>query len=333
MSSQAAVPTIDISPFSGHDPVSRARVAAAVAETCERTGFLIISGHGFPAARFEQLKRLLFDFFDLDEAVKNGWHPTGDSRQRGYHGFATRGLANTLGQKTPPDLRESIFLGPVDDHRSHYANLPAARTSYAPNLIPTLPEGLEQALIDIYRAYEDLARRMLVIFAAALRLPEGYFEGVLDRHFSIMSCHHYPVLTEPPLPGQLRTGAHTDYGAMTLLAATDAQGGLEAQMSDGSWVAVQPRAGEFVVNLGDMMHHWTNGRWASTLHRVVNPPVGIAQSRRLSIGMFVHPNYDQSIACVPTCVAAGESARFEPITAGEHIRRKIEASHAVTAGA
>jgi len=329
MSAHNAVPTIDISPFLGGDLAARERVAAEVAATCERTGFLIISGHGFPAERFEQLKRMLFEFFDLEEDVKNRWHPTGASRQRGYHGFATRGLANTLGQKAPPDLRESIFLGPVDDHRGYYSAMPEAHTSYAPNLIPTLPEGLAQLLVEIYRAYEQLARRMLVIFAAALRLPEGYFDGVLDRHFSIMSCHHYPVLAEPPLPGQLRTGAHTDYGAMTLLAATDAQGGLEAQMLDGTWAPVQPLAGEFVVNLGDMMHHWTNGRWASTMHRVVNPPLGMAQSRRLSIGMFVHPNYDRSIACVPSCVPAGEAPRFEPITAGEHIRRKIEASHAV----
>jgi isopenicillin N synthase-like dioxygenase len=102
-------------------------------------------------------------------------------------------------------------------------------------------------------------------------------------------------------------------------------------MPDGRWAGVQPRAGEFVVNLGDMMAHWTNGRWASTLHRVANPPLGLARSRRLSIGMFVHPNYDQSIACVPTCVPPGEQARFPAITAGEHIRRKIEASHAAAA--
>jgi isopenicillin N synthase-like dioxygenase len=169
---------------------------------------------------------------------------------------------------------------------------------------------------------------MMRIFGAALRLPEGYFDGVLARHFSILSCHHYPVLADAPLPGQLRTGAHTDYGAMTILAATDAQGGLEVRLPDGQWAAVQPRPGEFVVNLGDMMARWTNDRWASTLHRVVNPPVGLAQSRRLSIGMFVHPNYDQSIACVPTCVAPGAQPRHAAITAGEHIKRKIEASHA-----
>lgn len=326
-----AVPTIDIGPFLAGDPRGKEAIAREVAETCERIGFLVISGHRFPTALFDRAKRELFAFFDLPEATKNRWHPTGPSKQRGFHGFATRGLAYTLGQKTPPDLRETVFLGPVDDHRAHYAHLPEAATSYAPNVIPTEPAGIDKTLIALYREYERLAEDMMRIFGAALRLPEGYFDNVLKRHFSIMSCHHYPVLAEPPLPGQLRTGAHTDYGAMTILAATDAQGGLEVKLPDGSWAGVTPKPGEFVVNLGDMMARWTNDRWTSTLHRVVNPPVGMAQSRRLSIGMFVHPNYDQSIACVPTCVPAGEQPHYPPMTAGEHIKWKIEASHAVAA--
>lgn len=311
----SAVPTIDIRSPSAAEQVAR---------TCEETGFLIISGHGFPPELLARAQRELLAFFDLPLEEKNRWHPSGPSKQRGYHGFATRGLAYTLGQQTPPDLRESLFLGPVDDHRAHYARLPEAATSYAPNLIP---DQLQATLIALYREYERLARDMMRVFAVALKLPESYFDGTLDRHFSIMSCHHYPALEKPPLPGQLRTGAHTDYGAMTLLAATDAQGGLEVRMPDGSWAPVQPRAGEFVVNLGDMMARWTNDRWASTLHRVVNPPLGVAASRRLSIGMFVHPNYDQRIECVPTCLAPGETPRYPVITAGEHIKRKIERSH------
>ena len=323
----SAVPTIDISPFLGNELARKRAVADQIARTCEQTGFLIISGHGFPQELLARAQRELFGFFDLPVEAKNRWHPSGPSKQRGYHGFATRGLAYTLGEQTPPDLRESVFLGPVDDHRAYYAKLPEAATSYAPNVIPDKPAGLAATLVSLYREYERLARDMMRVFAAALRLPEGFFDGTLDRHFSIMSCHYYPVLEEPPLPGQLRTGAHTDYGAMTILAATDAEGGLEVRMPDGSWAGVRPQPGEFVVNLGDMMARWTNERWASTLHRVVNPPLGMAQSRRLSIGMFVHPNYDQRIECVPTCLAAGEKPRYPVITAGEHIKRKIERSH------
>ena len=322
-----AVPTIDIGPFLDGDARTRSATAAQVAETCERIGFLIISGHRFPSDLLARATRELFAFFDLPPETKNRWHPTGPSRQRGYHGFATRGLAYTLGQQTPPDLRETLFLGPVDDHRGHYAGMPEAATSYAPNLIPTEPAGLDATLVALYREYERLAGDMLRVFASALTLPEDFFGGTLARHFSILSCHHYPALTEPPLPGQLRTGAHTDYGAMTILAATDAEGGLEVRLPDGSWAGVKPQPGEFVVNLGDMMARWTNERWTSTLHRVVNPPLGMAQSRRLSIGMFVHPNYDQRIECVPTCLEPGEAPRYPVISAGEHIKRKIERSH------
>ncbi|MGQ0656192.1 MAG: isopenicillin N synthase family dioxygenase [Betaproteobacteria bacterium] len=323
-----SIPTIDIGPFLGGTAEARRRIAAQVRQTCERTGFLIISGHRFPAELLERAKRELFAFFDLPLDTKQRWHPSGPAKQRGYHGFATRGLAKTLGQQTPPDLRETVFLGPVDDHRGYFAAMPEAATSYAPNLLPTQPAGIDKTLVALYRAYERLAEDMMRVFAAALGLPESFFDGTLSRHFSIMSCHHYPVLDTPPKPGQLRTGAHTDYGAMTILTATDAQGGLEARLADGTWAGVQPKAGELVVNLGDMMARWTNERWVSTLHRVVNPPLGSAQSRRLSIGMFVHPSYDQRIECVPTCLAPGEKPRYEPITAGEHIKRKIEASHA-----
>jgi isopenicillin N synthase-like dioxygenase len=321
------ISTIDIGRFLEGDAAAKRRIAEQVAHSCERTGFLIISGQRFAAELLERAQRQLFAFFDLPVENKNRWHPTGPSRQRGYHGFATRGLASTLGEQTPPDLRETVFLGPLDDHRGFYAGLPEAASSYAPNLIPDEPPGLEATLIALYREYERLADDMMRVFAAALRLPEPFFDGTLERHFSIMSCHHYPVLERPPLPGQLRTGAHTDYGAMTILAATDAEGGLEVRLPDGSWAAVRPRPGEFVVNLGDMMARWTNERWASTLHRVVNPPLGMAQSRRLSIGMFVHPNYDQRIECAPTCLAPGEKPRYPAITAGEHIKRKIERSH------
>jgi isopenicillin N synthase-like dioxygenase len=144
-----------------------------------------------------------------------------------------------------------------------------------------------------------------------------------------MSSHHYPPLQEQPRPGQLRTGAHTDFGAMTILAMTDAAGGLEVRMPDGAWAAVVARRDELVVNLGDMMARWTNGRWASTVHRVANPPVvNLAESRRQSIGYFMHPDYDAPIRCIPTCVEAGTAPHFPEITAGMHIRNKIAQSHA-----
>lgn len=322
------IPAIDIGPFLAGDPDGKRRVAAEVARACREIGFLVISGHGIAPETISTLVERGFAFFDLPTEVKARWHPTGEAKQRGWHGMATRGLSATLGQNAPKDLRESLFLGPLDDHRAEYAHMPEAATAYAPNLIPDRPDGFARAVTAMYRAYERLAADLLRIFAVALDLPEDHFAPLIDRHFSILSVHHYPALTEPPLPGQLRTGEHTDYGALTILATTEATGGLEAERADGEWLPVQPGPGELVVNLGDMMQRWTNDRWRSTMHRVAVPEnLNDAMSRRMSIGYFMHPNYDAGIACIPTCLAPGETPRHPPITAGGHIRAKIDASH------
>ena len=322
------LPVTDISPFLQGGASDKQRVAETVARACQDIGFLVIAGHGLPQETLDRAIQLGFDFFDLPVETKNQWHPTGAAKQRGYHGMETRGLASTLDKDAPKDLRESVFLGPIDDHRAHYAHIPAATSAYAPNLIPSEPAGFDEAVVDTYRAFERLAADLMRIFAVALKLQEHHFAPLIDRHFSILSVHHYPALDAAPKPGQLRTGAHTDYGSLTILAMTEANGGLEAQSASGHWIPVRAGRGELVVNLGDMMQRWTNDRWVSTMHRVVTPDhIGDAASRRLSIGYFMHPNYDAEIRCIPTCLSDGEPPKHPTITAGEHIRAKIEKSH------
>ena len=321
------IPTIDIAPFL--DGSDRAAVAARVARACESIGFLVVTGHGIGSGVLERAFERSRAFFALPQTWKERYHPTGSSRQRGYHGFATRGLAYTLGERAPPDLRETYFLGPIDDHRDHFRAQSDAVDAYAPNIYPEEPPGTATALVEIYRAYERLAADLLRMFAFALGQREDFFAGANKRHFSILSSHHYPPLDTPPAPGQLRTGAHTDYGAFTILAMTAADGGLEVRMPGDGWQPVRPSPGALVVNLGDMMARWTNDRWTSTLHRVVNPrELRSARSRRQTIGYFMHPDFDAAIEAVPSCVPPNEAPTYPPISAGAHIAMKIAASHA-----
>ena len=319
------IPAIDIAPFLAGDPEGKARVAAEVASAAETIGFVVLSGHGIPKSLIETAFERSFEFFDLPDDEKAKWHPAGPAKQRGYHGMATRGLSATLGKEAPKDLRESLFLGPIDDHAATFAHIPDAVTAYAPNILPDTPAGFDAALVDLYRAFETLSANLLRVFAVAANMPEDHFIPLIQKHFSVMSTHHYPALQEPPLPGQLRTGAHTDYGALTILAMTSANGGLEVER-EGGWMPVSPPEGALVVNLGDMMQRWTNSRWVSTMHRVMTPEnLHDAMSRRISIGYFMHPDYDARIECLPSC--EGDGAKFPPITAGDHIRQKIDASH------
>ena len=112
----------------------------------------------------------------------------------------------------------------------------------------------------------------------------------IDNHFATLPSNNYPEPGAPPLPGQLRAGEHTDFGSLTILAMNDAPGGLQVQMSDGAWRDVKAARGQFIVNIGDMMARWTADHWASTLHRVVNPPADRrVGSRRRSLVFFHNP--------------------------------------------
>ena len=320
------IPVINISSFLNEtDKIS---VAQQVSKACENIGFLIISGHGIPKNIINNAFTQSRAFFSLSQTDKNLYHPATPSQQRGYHAFATRGLAYTLGNDVPPDLRETFFLGPLDDHRKYYEALPGAEGAYAPNIFPTVPTKFSSALRDIYIHYQHLSENILRIFATALSLNEYFFSSLIQRHFSILSSHYYPALLTPPAPGQMRTGAHTDFGAITILAMTQASGGLEVLMPDETWYPVTPKENELVVNLGDMMALWTNGLWKSTLHRVVNPKeLHDKSSDRQAIGYFMHPDYDAIIDTIPTCINEQRPKVFAPISAGEHIAKKIKASH------
>ena len=168
--------------------------------------------------------------------------------------------------------------------------------------------------------------------------PRNYFDDKITHHFSILACHHYPHPLSAPLDGQLRAGAHTDFGAFTILAMQDngaSTGGLEVCMPDGRWRQLRARRGQLVVNLGDMMARWTNDRWVSTLHRVASPVAGEAPeagrslhaSLRSSIGYFMHPDYGAQVRCLPNVLGMGETSTYPPTTAGEHIRAKIARTH------
>jgi isopenicillin N synthase-like dioxygenase len=111
---------------------------------------------------------------------------------------------------------------------------------------------------------------------------------------------------------------------MTIIKAEDKPGGLEVLDAEGNWRSVPVVPGTFIVNLGDLMAQWTNDRWVSTMHRVVNPPRDKAiGSRRQSLIFFHQPNYDAMIECLPGCLDNGR-AKYAPITSGEHLLMKMQ---------
>ena len=208
-----------------------------------------------------------------------------------------------------------------------YYRRPDLAATFKPNVWPAAMPKLRITMERHYRSMEGLTDLVMRGLALALELDEGFFRDKLDRHDSTFRVANYPHQRHPPAPGQLRAGAHTDYGAITLLATERAPGGLQIRRRDGAWTDAPVVPEGFVVNIGDLMMTWTNDRWLSNLHRVVNPPPDVSGStRRLSLVYFANCNPDARIECLPACAGADRPPRHPPVTAGEHRRMKIEKS-------
>ena len=321
----AAVPLIDISGFARGDPAGRARIATAVAEAVETIGFFSVSGHGVPDALMRETRDRLAAFFDLPDAVKATYAGTANSKNRGYLPFGRDFVAASAGGTAPPDWRETFGFGRFDvpDGDPYYAH-PSAAYAYQPNILPAEVDGLAGTARAYYAALERLNALLLAIFECALGLEEGFLQRHFDRHASILRAINYPEQDAPPAPGQLRCGAHTDFGSHTLLMVDDASGGLQVRDLSGRWVDVSPPPGTFVVNIGDLLMTWTNDRWLSNFHRVVNPPRDAAgRTRRQSVAFFVQPNYDAVIECIESCRVPGEPPRHPPVVAWQYRRAKL----------
>ena len=316
-------PVFDLSRFEQAGAEERRKLGREVDDICRSTGFLAISGHSVPQATIDGVWRAAHDFFDLPQETKDAVRAPYPGYPYGYLGSGAEALAKSKGVDTPPDLKESFNGGPL--------KIPAGLTDaqalsfcYAETIWPVEPEGFVEAWKAYYGAMEDLAARIMRVFAVALSLPEGFFEKSIDAPISALRALNYPETSTPPKPGQLRAGAHTDYGSLTILLPQPGSGGLQIFTPEGEWREVPPAPSAFVINIGDLMARWTNDRWVSTLHRVVNADGSAA--RRQSLAFFHQPNWHAEIACLESCLTPGEKPLYEPVLSGPYLMSKFQAT-------
>lgn len=318
------VPIIDIAPFYKGSAADKAALAEELDRICCDIGFLVIVGHGVDDELLSRVDLSARRFFALAPQQKAMWKRPQDDQVRGYSALGDEGLSNSIGEKTPGDLKESFSIGPIDPPDTAYFTGAAAGPHFAPNLWPDQVPGFKASWSDYFEAMSLLSADLMRLFALALKLPEDFFADKINHHISMFRALSYPSQEQEPEPGQLRAGAHSDYGSLTIVRVEDRPGGLQVCNKAGQWVDVPFVPNSFVVNLGDLMMQWTNDRWISTMHRVVNPPrQAAADSHRQSLVFFHQPNYDAMITCLESCLAPGEQPKYAPISSGDHLRNKF----------
>jgi len=309
-----AIPLINLAPWFDGTAAGRASVVETVRGACEGMGFFVIAGHGVDPGVIARMCEASRAFFDLPDEEKRAVPPVGDVPGGLMHfSQGMEFLAATLGEETPPDRKESLDYGPL----------------YHGSAWPLRPAGLKEAWLAYYDALDGLCGDLRRILALAARLPEDFFEPYFEHALSSLRALDYPEPDGPALPGQLRAGAHTDFGFLTVLLSEDRPGGLEVMNLEGKWIAPKAPPGTYVVNLGDSLMRWTDDLWRSTPHRVVNPPEDArGETRRQSIPFFLNPGRDALIDTLPTFRKPGEPDKYPPITYGEYSLERQSKAHA-----
>jgi isopenicillin N synthase-like dioxygenase len=321
------IPEIDVSGFIAKDRIATERVYDEVNEALRDIGFFTIVGHGVDEGELSAFSKTAKAFFDLPLADKERFRNLRNSISRGYVGIGEENLGRTSVGGAMVDVKEQLAFGRFDVPDTAYYRQPFGTTAFEPNVVPDVPPGFGDLVKRYYRSMESLTISLLRIFAGALNVESDFFVEFFNHHTSVMRIINYPDQAGIAVgAAQTRSGAHTDYGALTILLAEKARGGLQAKLRNGGWVDVEPRPNSFIINIGDLMAMWTNDHWVSNLHRVVNPPVDAASARRLSIAYFAHANYDALIRCIPTCISSDGIAQHPPILAGEHRAAKVRMS-------
>lgn len=318
MSSDSAapitIPVIDLSAFINGSPDQRLEIANQIGTACEDIGFFIIKNHCIDPQIIKDAWDVTANFFDTDVFQKRSLIKDQNEYPFGYTDFggeilsAGKQAENESFLISPPDLKECFSIGPENPA----SGMPA-------RIWPSEPSDFASKWTAYYRAIEVAANHILRAMALALHLPENYFDQFTDHHASAMRALNYPLLEGvTPIPGQIRASAHTDYGTITILRS----GGPGLQVSKDketpSWHDVPSLDDVFIINLGDLMRRWTNNKWQSTLHRVINPPEGSGWGRRQSIAFFHNVNPD---AIVSTLIQ-DEAPSYPPIVAGQFLLEK-----------
>ena len=304
-SDSTSVPIVGFAPFLAGDREGKRHVARAIRDACETTGFFYLTEHGVPQSEIDAVFAAARQFFALplekrmDVALVIG-------PNRGYQPLGARLYP---GEADAPDGNESYKYQhelPPDD-----ADILAGDRVHAANRWPQDLPGFRETLIGYYDRMERLGDALLCAFALALDLDETYFAAFYRKPLTQINLLHYPPHPPTATDRQFGLRPHADTTSFTILAQGDVEG-LQVEHG-GGWVDVPPIPGAYVINIGDMMARWTNDRFASTPHRVINR----AGRERYSIPFFAIPDFDAVVACLPSCHGPAHPPKYQPLKVGD----------------
>ena len=292
------IPILDFGPYLAGEDGALEHLAGQLREAQENVGFYFAVNHGVPRDLIDRTHGNLRRFFALPDAEKRK-HPNYlPTRSTIY-------VSSTVNENTEPDLNEMIRF--VRERPADHPAIKAGYLSHGPNHWPdeTLVPGWKAEMLEYYDAMEALSYLLLPVYARALDLPADYFEGLFDDPVWTTRNQHYPPIAAKD--NQFGIAPHRDHGFVTLLPVTE-EPGLQIRATSGKWIPAHTVEGAIIINTGEFLNRWTNGRFMATPHRVV--PTG---RERYSLAFFFNPSWDTVADPMPSCVGPDNPPRFKPV--------------------
>lgn len=146
-----------------------------------------------------------------------------------------------------------------------------------------------------------------------------------DRQFEpeFSNCEGYLRINNYTLPKKKLTekdveglGMHTDMSCLTIVYQDDI-GGLQVRSKDGNWLDINPGEETLVVNIGDLLHAWSNGKLRSSEHRVILKEC--KNRNRFSLAFFWCFE-DSKVIAAPNEVVGDELRFYEPFLCSDYLK-------------
>ena len=295
------IPIVDLGPYLAGEPGAIDRTAAELRLALTEIGFYFIVNHGVPDAQvrdaFHQAARFHAQPLEKKMEVRIDKHNVGYLPMRG-----DTLRTSTVQTVTKPNLNEALFVARdlADDH----PDVVADRRFRSANRWPSDLPGFRETVVAYCETMEQLAQRLVRLYARALDLPVAYFDGPFGEPQYKLRMTHYPNQAAPA-DDEFGIAPHTDTSFLTLLAPNDVPG-LSIRTQGGQWFDAPALPGAYLVNGGQLLQRWTNDFCLATPHRALNRSGG----ERYALAFFCDSTIDWPIAAVPTTVGPDRPPKY-----------------------
>ncbi|KAJ6806339.1 S-norcoclaurine synthase 1-like [Iris pallida] len=260
---------------------------------CEEWGFFQLVNHGVEAEVIEKMKLDIAEFFKLPLEEKEAYAQLPD----GYEGYGQI-FVKSEEQKLDWGDMITIFTRPHSTRNMRFW--------------PTHPPTFRDTLENYTSAVRDVATCVLGVMARNLGLDPEIIMNIFKDIPQAVRINYYPPC--PDTKKVIGHSPHSDATSLTvLLQANDVQG-LQLR-KNGKWLPIRPLPGAFIVNIGDHLEMYTNGRYKSNEHRVVVN----TEKERLSIAAFHTPTHDTALRPLPELVQGGVE-NYKATTVGDYMK-------------